>query len=48
MEQENIPMEENEGYKARPAWQVWCARIGVVIVLAAFLLYCYHIANGGV
>ena len=39
--------EEPEQYRPRPAWQVWAARLGVVIVIVAFLLYCYHIARGG-
>lgn len=53
--EENIP-EEPEGqmqqpqpepYRPRPVWQVWGARIGVVIMIVAFLLYCYQIATGG-
>lgn len=50
MEQEDIKQpeqEEQEHYVPRPAWQVWAARIGVVIVIVAFLLYCYQIAMGG-
>ena len=53
MEEQNIPkeevsVEEQEHYVPRPAWQVWAARIGVVIVIAAFLLYCWQIAMGGI
>ena len=43
-------MEETspkEAYTPRPAWQLWAARIGVVIVIVAFLLYVWQIANGG-
>ena len=48
MEEKNIPAEEEQGgYQPRPRWQVWCARIGVVIMIVAFLLYCYQIATGG-
>ena len=36
-----------EIYTPRPAWQIWAARIGVVIVIVAFLLYVWQIANGG-
>lgn len=36
-----------EAYTPRPAWQIWAARIGVVIVIVAFLLYVWQIANGG-
>ena len=54
MEEQNIHEEElmqepeKQGYVPRPAWQVWAARIGAAIVFAAFLLYCWQIANGGI
>ena len=35
-------------YRARPGWQVWAARIGVVVMLVAFILYCLHIAGIGI
>ncbi len=38
--------EETE-YVPRPRWQVWAARVGVVIIIVSFILYLYHIANGG-
>ena len=48
MDEQNIHEEERtEIYIPRPAWQVWAARVGVVIVVVAFLLYCYNIATGG-
>ena len=52
MEEKDIVLEEEtteekSTYVPRPAWQVWCARIGVVIMIVAFLLYCYQIATGG-
>ena len=34
-------------YKPRPVWQIWTARIGLVVVIGAFLLYLYQIATGG-
>ena len=34
-------------YTPRPAWQIWAARIGLVVVIAAFALYLYQIATGG-
>ena len=34
-------------YVPRPAYQVWAARIGLVIVIIAVILYYYHIARGG-
>ena len=48
MEEEIIITEETEERSPRPRWQVWCARIGVVIVIVAFLLYCWQIAHGGI
>ena len=37
--------EAREEYIPRPRWQVWGARIAVVFVFAAFVLYCWSIAN---
>lgn len=34
-------------YTPRPLWQIIAAWVGVAVVAAAFLLYCYHIATGG-
>ena len=49
IEEQNIPTEEEkEAYVPRPAWQVWAARIGAVIVIVAFLLYCWQIAMGNI
>ena len=42
-----IPEPEREVYHPRPAYQVWAARIGLVIVIIAVILYYYHIARGG-
>jgi len=39
--------EPQEVYKPRPAWQVWLARIGLVIMILAVILYYYQIATGG-
>ena len=44
--EEILPQEQH--YKERPRWQVWAARIGVVIVIIGVLLYYYHIAKGGI
>ena len=30
---------QEEGYKPRPAWQVWAARIGLVIFIAGLIMY---------
>ena len=48
---EEMPEEEilqaPEAYNPRPGWQVWAARIGLIIVIIAIALYYYHIARGG-
>ncbi len=36
--------EQQEGYVPRPAWQVWLARIGLVIMLIGVGLWLYQIA----
>ena len=43
---ENLQNEENV-YRERPAWQVWAARLGLVIVIIGVILYYIHIARGG-
>ncbi len=40
-------MPQEEHYKPRPAYQIWAARIGLVIVIVAFVLYLLQIASGG-
>ena len=44
--QKNIGPEE-EGYVERPAWQVWGARIGLVIFIGFVILELLTIAGGG-
>lgn len=48
---ENPPPEvvENEQpvYTPRPAYLVWAARVGLVIVIAGIILYYLQIARGG-
>ena len=34
-------------YVPRPAWQVWAARVGLVIMIISIILYYWHIASGG-
>ena len=48
MEEEQIqtPVEQ-EVYKERPAWQVWAARIGLVLFLIFIAVYHILIARGG-
>ena len=44
---ENQELEVREGYRPRPVWQIVLAWIGVAVVAAAFIIYLYNIANGG-
>ena len=37
----------DEGYVPRPAWQVWCARIGLVLFLLVVAYQILSIAGGG-
>jgi hypothetical protein len=39
--------EEKPKYTPRPVWQVWGARIGLVIMIISIILYYMHIASGG-
>ncbi len=41
------PTPETEGYTPRPAWQVWGARIGLVIFILMIIMYYINIARGG-
>ena len=50
MENEEIQKpqpEEKPKYTPRPSWQVWAARIGLVIMIISIILYYIHIATGG-
>ena len=40
----NQPEESQEIYVPRPAWQVWLARVGLVIMFISIGLWLYHIA----
>ena len=46
-EEQSPVQEEKPKYKPRPAFQVWGARIGLVIMIIAIILYYIHIATGG-
>ena len=49
MEEERIDtlQEPDAPYQPRPAWQVWLARIGLVLFLALVAMYYVNIARGG-
>ena len=38
---------QQEGYVERPAWQVWAARIGLVLFLLVVAYQIISIAQGG-
>ena len=44
-EQQNV--QKDEGYVERPAWQVWGARIGLVIFIGFVILQIVEIYRGG-
>ena len=44
MEERNPELEQEE-YVPRPRWQVWGARVALVVVLIAVALYFWSIAN---
>ena len=46
-ENENVEKEQ-EGYVPRPAWQVWGARIGLVLFILFVIYQILIIARGGV
>lgn len=48
IEETEIPAaEEKSAYVPRPQWQVWAARVGLVIMIICVILYYWHIASGG-
>ena len=46
-ENENANPLPEEGYVPRPAWQVWGARIGLVIFILFVIYQIISIATGG-
>ena len=49
MEENYTPMEpEQEGYKPRPKWQVWAARIGLIVFILALIAYYLNVFRGGI
>ena len=39
--------EESNCYTPRPAWQVWCARVALVLFIIIVFGQIYRIARGG-
>ena len=52
MEEERIDnpeiLEEEPAYTPRPAWQVWGARIALVVFVGLVIMYYINIARGGI
>ena len=46
MENEHLK-EQPEGYVPRPAWQVWAARVGLVLFILFVIWQILSIAKGG-
>lgn len=46
-EEKEFPEEPQEGYAPRPAWQVWAARLGVVLMVIFVIYQILSIARGG-
>ncbi len=47
MENEKDIIPEEPGYVPRPRWQVWLARIGLVVFVAFLILYYIIWFRGG-
>lgn len=43
---EELP-QEDVGYTPRPRWQVWLARIGLVLFILLLIMYYINILRGG-
>ena len=44
---QDMAAEETTGYVPRPAWQVWCARIALVLFIIIVIGQILRIARGG-
>lgn len=44
---DTAPEKQEEGYVPRPVWQVWGARVALVIFIALVALQILQIARGG-
>ena len=46
--EEEVIAQEKTGYQPRPMWQVWAARLGLVIFILFIILFYIQIARGGI
>ena len=44
---QQTPELPQESYEPRPAWQVWLARIGLVVFILFLLMYYINLFRGG-
>jgi len=44
---EETPQQEKEGYVPRPAWQVWGARVALVLFILMLIMYYVNLMRGG-
>jgi hypothetical protein len=47
MKENRIPGENDQGYTPRPLWQVWMARVGLVLMILFVIYQLLSIAMGG-
>jgi len=47
MENEELDNLPKESYEQRPRWQVWLARIGLVVFIGFLLMYYVNLFRGG-
>ena len=40
--------EEQQPYVPRPRWQVWLARVCLVLFIALIIMYYIHVMRGGI
>jgi hypothetical protein len=46
MDQEKETLGVQEEYKPRPKWQVWLARVGLVVFLITVIVFYIHLFRG--
>ena len=43
----DTPEEEQQGYVPRPRWQVWAARVALVVFILVLIAYYLNVFRGG-
>ena len=46
-EEAQAPQEEKDVYVPRPAWQVWGARVALVLFIVLLIMYYVNLMRGG-